>query len=106
MILLFGFHLNFLHFELSVRKCDLIIKCHLQIVILMPAVCSICYHTYKHKYGLEQEPDTELGEVQVFLSSSLASKIGKSNTILLERIENTGITYNNKTSSYQKIHLV
>ena len=29
----------------------------LQIVILMPAVCSICFHTFKHKYGLQSEED-------------------------------------------------
>ena len=28
-----------------------------QIVILMPAVCSICFHTFKHKYGLQSEED-------------------------------------------------
>ena len=25
-----------------------------QILVLMPAVCSVCYHTFKHKYGLDQ----------------------------------------------------
>ena len=35
----------------------------LQIVILMPAVCSICFHTFKHKYGLHSEEDGIEGKV-------------------------------------------
>ena len=52
----------------------------------MPAVCSICYHTFKHKYGLEpvrhceaalhwvpgSVQDGELGEVHVFLNGAVA----------------------------------
>ena len=41
---------------LKLSSCD-IPKILLQIVILMPAVCSICFHTFKHKYGLQSEED-------------------------------------------------
>ena len=46
----------------------------LQIVILMPAVCSICYHSFKYKYGLGPEDS----EHQVINESSLRFKVSSS----------------------------
>ena len=34
----------------------------------MPAVCSVCYHTFKHKYGLDQV------ETRFFQTLSMFSK--------------------------------
>eukprot|EP00092_Neocalanus_flemingeri_P026925 GFUD01029186.1.p1 GENE.GFUD01029186.1~~GFUD01029186.1.p1 ORF type:complete len:147 (-),score=27.27 GFUD01029186.1:69-485(-) len=65
------------------------------IVILMPAVCSICYHTYKHKYGLGQDADSELGEVHVYFNSALADHLGNSNKIVLERVEFNRVRFSN-----------
>ena len=39
----------------------------LQILVLMPAVCSVCYHTFKHKYGLDQ---VYVQQIQVCLANA------------------------------------